>query len=75
MCYHYEKLIFTCPLSIGSEKTINMTSSWLTDLYSTNFSISLEQKITRLEPINLPRLRTPPVAASALNEDNLMDLS
>ena len=41
MCRHYEKLIFSCPLLIGSEETINMTSDWLIDLQSANFSNSL----------------------------------
>ena len=32
-----------------------MTSDWLIDLHSANFSNSLKQKITKLEPMNLPR--------------------
>ena len=32
-----------------------MTSDWLIDLHSANFSNSLQQKITKLEPMNLPR--------------------
>ena len=41
MCCHYEKLVFTCLLLIGSEWIINMTSDWLTDMCSTNVLNSL----------------------------------
>ena len=32
-----------------------MTSDWLIDLHSANFSNSLQQKITKLESMNFPR--------------------
>ena len=62
LCLHFEcvaitkKLIFTCPLLIGSEQTTDIASDWLANLHSANFSNSIDQKITMLEPINLPRL-------------------
>ena len=32
----------------------NVASDWLTELHRANFSNSLQQKITKLEPMNLP---------------------
>ena len=40
--------------TIGSDQTTNVASDWLTDLPSVNFSISLSQMITELEPMNFP---------------------
>ena len=50
-----ENLVITCHFAIDSKQTINESSNWLIDLQGANFSNSIQQKITKLEPMNLPR--------------------
>ena len=45
-----------------------MTPDWLIDLHIANFSNSLQQKITKLEPMNLPRFPSFSLPNPSLNQ-------